>query len=159
MKELDLQSMIIDAVNESDGHAHKMSSRFLVGVADLLVKLRGYPAGLLEVKQRDFPSTDAHFLLDVTRPQQNFLRDFDAAGMPCGVASFLQDGSGSGFNLWLSVMSWKTISYKDSTIRPFTIGRTAHTFLGKPAVRAQHIMQVLTGWLTEWEAGHLKDDR
>jgi len=155
MNELNLQSMIIGVVNEKGhGHAHKLSSRFLVGVVDLLVKLPKWPAGLLEVKQRDFPASDARFALDVTLPQQRFLRQFDAAGMPCGVASFLQAGTGAGLKLWLNVSTWETMSYGDTTVAPFSMTRTAYTFLGKHDERADKILSLLDDWHTNWKEQH-----
>jgi hypothetical protein len=143
--------MIVNAVDGVKGRAHKMSNRFLVGVADLLVKLPEWPAGFLEVKQRDYPTTDARFTCDVTKPQQTFLRGFDAAGMPCGVASFLQDSYGSGLKLWLNISTWETMSYGDSTIRPFSMTRTAYTFLGKHDERAGNIVTILHNWMLEWD--------
>ena len=155
MKELELQSMIIDAViDKGKGHAYKASSRFLVGVADVLIKLPQWSAGFLEVKQRDWPATDARFLLDVTHAQQIFLRRFNAAGMPCGVASFLQMGTGAGFKLWLNISTWETIAYGDDQIEPFSITRTAYTYLGKHDERAGHILNLLHDWLMNWEDKH-----
>jgi hypothetical protein len=144
--------MIIDAViDKGHGHAYKASSRFLVGVADVLVKLPQWPAGFLEVKQRDWPATDARFLLDITHAQQIFLRRFNAAGMPTGVASFLQMGSGAGFKLWLNISSWETIAYHDNQIEPFSITRTAYTYLGKHDERADKILGMLHDWHRHWD--------
>ncbi len=151
MDELTLQSMIIEAANDAGGRAHKMNNRFLIGVSDLLVKLPKWPAGFLEVKQRDWPSSDGRFLLDVTHPQQKFLRQFNAAGMPCGVASFLQTGTGSGLSLWLNISTWETIAYSDSTIKPFTLTRQGHTFLGKADQRPHHILILLQTFFAEWD--------
>lgn len=152
MDELTLQQLIIDAVNDKGrGRAHKMNNRFLVGVSDLLVKLPRWPAGFLEVKQRLYPSTDERFLLDVTHPQQRFLREFHDAGMPCGIASFLQEGSGAGLKLWLNISTWDTIAYGDGTIKAFTMTRTAYTSLGKSYGRLEIILELLHGWFINWK--------
>jgi hypothetical protein len=155
MNELDLQSMIIDAViRQGHGHAHKMSHRFLIGIVDLAVKLPKWPTGFLEVKQRDRPTTDARFTCDVTHPQQTFLRNYDAVGTPCGIESFLQDGYGSGLKLWLNISTWETMSYGDNTIKPFTLTRSAYTFLGKHDERAGKILDLLHGWHINWKEQH-----
>lgn len=67
----------------------KMSNRFLVGVPDLFVKLPATPAALIEVKFDKRPR--GAYRLRVTPKQAHVLRQADAAGMPIGVASFLQD--------------------------------------------------------------------
>lgn len=90
MKEIDLQKLICDAVNERGGFAFKMSHRFLVGVPDLFVQpyFSARPF-FLEVKHRtSWPKED--FKLDVTKLQDQFLRRAHSAGMDCGVASFIK---------------------------------------------------------------------
>lgn len=154
MKETDLQSMLVDAVEYARGRGHKMSNRFLIGVSDVIVKLPKWPAGFIEVKQRAYPTSDKPFELDVTTPQANFLRDFDAAGMPCGVASFLQSGVGTGKKIWLSVMTYRTLAYTDDTVAPFTISRSAHHDLGRSDERLKNIVTILHHWQQSW-----KDER
>lgn len=93
MKETELQRFTCDALRLHGGDGHVMSNRFLVGVADLLVKLPLRPAAFIEVKQKTGTNLDAReFTLDVTVPQKTFLRKFHAVGMRAGVLSFLQNG-------------------------------------------------------------------
>lgn len=96
MRELDCQSLIIDAVRAQGGAAHKLSNRFLVGVSDLLVKLPKYPAALFEVKLAKFSMkiSDGHdFMPDLTKLQEDFLLGYARAGMACGLLSFVQRGN------------------------------------------------------------------
>lgn len=94
MKEIDAQSMVVDLVRSRGGAAHKMSNRFLVGVADLLVKPRVYPAAVVEVKLSHYvKELESHtFMLDVTALQWKFLQDYRNAGMRAGVLSFIEIG-------------------------------------------------------------------
>lgn len=109
MNELQLQRYTIDVVQERGGAAQKLSHRFNLGVSDLLIKLPPWAPGrriseprvagqlamLIEVKQhRGVPASVRPFTLDVTRPQENFLKRFQAAGMRVGVLSFLQGPRG-----------------------------------------------------------------
>lgn len=166
MNELGLQKFVCDVVNDAGGYALKRNNRFMVGIVDLLVKLPskpGYfrdglqacpPAGILEVKQRLYPSSDRRFLLDVTAPQKNDLRRADAAGMPAGVISFLQRGSGSGLVLFAHVMTYRTASYGDNTgIEPWTTWRGAHMLLGKKGEREHAMLSALYNWQKEWREG------
>ena len=142
--------MIVDAVKYAGGHATKLSHRFLVGVPDLLIKLQSVnvPAGLVEVKQHKWPAEDRVFDLEVTPPQRRVLGQFNAAGMPCGVASFLQKGAGNSRELYLSVMSYQTLQYSDGTIKPFTCARSAHVVLSKnPERRYLDIVSELEKWV------------
>lgn len=95
MKETDYQKFVLDIVRDAGGAGHKLSSRFLVGVSDLLVKLPGREAALIEVKLAKFaPKTsgDHEFDLGVTVLQREFLKKYDKAGMIVGVLSFVQQG-------------------------------------------------------------------
>lgn len=94
MKETDVQKRVIDAVRAHGGAAHKLSNRFLVGVPDLLIKLPGLPAFIMEVKldkRAVFPDNNRHPVVpDVTRAQWNFLKEYHDASMMTGVLSFVQ---------------------------------------------------------------------
>lgn len=94
MKETELQRFTCDCLRAHGGEGHIMSNRFLVGVADLLVKpQRPFAVALLEVKQKVGTNLDPRaFTLDVTVPQKTFLRKFHAVGGRAGVLSFLQNG-------------------------------------------------------------------
>lgn len=96
MKEIQLQKLVIDALRDNGGAGHKLSSRFLIGVSDLLIKHPARPAALYEVKLNKFAASglDDHvFKLDVTVPQQDFLRKYHNAGMPVGVLSGVMRGT------------------------------------------------------------------
>lgn len=86
--------MVVDLVRSRGGAATKLSNRFLVGVADLLVKMLGANAALIEVKLHHVSKVveGLKFTLDVTPLQRKFLSGYDAAGMACGVLSFVEVG-------------------------------------------------------------------
>lgn len=95
MKEIDVQSLIIDSVKAHHGTGHKLSNRFLIGVSDLLIKQSHGPAALIEVKLQKIGSTtkpDFEFKLDVTIPQREFLQRYFDVGMWAGVFSFVERG-------------------------------------------------------------------
>lgn len=96
MNELEMQKLIVDAVNEEQGFGLKISHRFLVGVPDLIIKPtdRRYGAGLIEAKQREeMKDPNRAFNLEVTPPQKNYLRAAARSGMAAGVASFTKSGN------------------------------------------------------------------
>lgn len=103
MKETDIQSHVIKVVRANGGAARKLSHRFNLGVCDLLIQLPTFisksttniPPMLLEVKLRHGATLHknlrgAQFMLDVTRPQREFLKEFRAAGTRVGVLSFME---------------------------------------------------------------------
>jgi hypothetical protein len=92
MKEIELQTDIINAVRERGGAGHKLSHRFSVGVVDLLVKMPGDQPKLIEVKLNERPARDdTPITLDITVPQINFLKDYFNAGMITGILSLIYD--------------------------------------------------------------------
>lgn len=92
MIEVGLQTALIKAFRSGGGAAHKLSNRFLVGVSDLLVKMPGNPAWLLEVKRNKRPIRQTSIPdAGVTPIQDKFMRDFRDAGMITGVVSFLYE--------------------------------------------------------------------
>lgn len=122
MRELDVQNLICKAVNAKGGFAKKLSHRFLVGVPDLLVKMPKPPAALIEVKWREAPRDPAHkFTLEVTKPQELFLRDARRAGMVTGVCSAVSRRSA----LWLCFMTLGEALHAD-----FTLDAAAHVAVG-----------------------------
>lgn len=146
MKETDCQKLVIDVVRERGGAGHKLSNRFLVGVADLLVKLPGYRAALIEVKLECLGRTtkvDHEFTLAVTPLQIKFLASYAAAGMACGVMSFIEVGGRGKLGLRVAMFSL------DNVVR-----RRYRTVVGEHAVcdeaddRADYIVraiQILAG--------------
>lgn len=157
MNELQLQKLVCDVANKAGGWAMKMNNRFTVGVADLAVKLpnagnilrRGCPpTGFLEVKQRDYPRSDAPFKPEVTHLQRNFLWRAERAGIPCGVVSFLQHGTGSGLTLWTRVVPWRTFENDNYRVRP-----ADHVLLGKKGERESVLLTCLYEWMKEWKDG------
>lgn len=163
MNELKLQKLLVDTVKGAGGYAMKMDNKYIVGVSDLLTKLPNklfpsgalaldFPAGMVEVKQRKRPVRDISFTLDITHMQAKFLDDVAAAGMPAGVASFLQEGTGSGLKLYLFVCTWKAMQYVDSTVERFEVHRDAHELLNNKD-RAGDIMRHLYRWHDNWRAG------
>ncbi len=149
--ELSMQALIVDAVNASGGFARKLSNMYLVGVADLLVKLPDYPAGVLEVKQRDLPKDkNLTWKLDVTGPQTRFLRDAHAAGMPAGVASFMHRRGSGPLERRLHLGVW---TYGAMVIDDWTATYGAHEPLwGKnSSTMDDNIVALVRGWLENCE--------
>lgn len=115
MKEVEVQKLIVDAVREAGGAAHKLSNRFSIGVPDLLIKLPRnstiadlFPAMLMEVKLEKYADVNKlaergkTTMPDVTVPQHSFLTDYAKAGMLAGVMTFIVDRRGLR-GLWLCV--------------------------------------------------------
>lgn len=98
MKELDCQGLIKRAVVSRGGFCIKLSHRFIVGVPDLLVKIPGRAAMLIEVKWARAPKRK-DYMLEITPRQAQVLRQAEAAGMITGVASFLKDPTLLGFRI------------------------------------------------------------
>lgn len=92
MRELHLQSLVIKAVKDHGGVAFKMANRFLIGVPDLFIQLPGCSSTLWEVKltKTKFGVRNS-VLVNLTKAQENFLRDVIRAGGSGGVMSFIQD--------------------------------------------------------------------
>lgn len=95
MKEVDAQSLVIRSVRAAGGAAHKLSNRFLIGVCDLLVKMPGRPAVLIEVKLQKIGITTSDsyaFIPDLTKLQEEFLLHYSRAEMATGLLSFVERG-------------------------------------------------------------------
>lgn len=139
MDELALQKLLVDVVRKNGGAADKLSHRFLVGVPDLLVKLPGAPAGLLEVKQHTWNKIKpAKIKLAVTKLQEVMLKRYDDAGMPTGVVSFLQQRGKGTQELQICVLTLTEVRRVQYKVRT-----ASHTFCG---TNRDVIMQQLTGW-------------
>jgi len=148
VKEVELQRLIIDVVEEVGGASHKLSNRFLIGIPDLLVKVPGYQAALIEVKLNKFAApknkrVKSHvFKLDVTVPQQTILGEYDAAGMTCGVLSGVLIGGNTVRHLHLNFLGLYVCAmnqYKTDVIN--------HTFVGNHEVRNYRITELLQEFL------------
>ncbi len=151
MNELGMQALIVDAVNGSGGFARKLSNRFLVGVVDLLVKLPDYPAGVLEVKQRDLPrDNNLTWKLDVTGPQQRFLRDAHGAGMPAGVASFMHRRGSGPLERRLHLGVWTYEAMENETWHA-TYGAHEPLWGKNSSTMDDNIVLLVRGWLENCE--------
>lgn len=109
MKEVQAQSLVIDAVRAFDGAAHKLSNRFMIGVPDLLIALSAHPPMLMEVKLEQraagFAERTNHPVMPgVTVPQHSFLTQYAKAGMLCGVMSFVEEAHKGKRGLWLQIV-------------------------------------------------------
>lgn len=152
MIETEMQSLVVAAVATSGGRAQKLSNRFIIGVADLLVKLPRCPAGLIEVKRYDFGRFDVkhRFKLDVTALQKRFLEEFQNAGMPAGIASFMQQKGKGLKSLRLTVYTLDEAKHND-----YTGASCDHLELGLPEFRNERINQYLGEWMETWHVeGH-----
>lgn len=142
MIETECQQLIVRAAKEAGGEALKLNNRFLVGVADLLVKIPGCHPEWLEAKLSKFSvKTLAHghtWELDVTKKQKDFLRDWDRAGMRTGVASFVMPVGGNVGSLCLGI--W---SYDQMVARNWTVTSDAHHALGGKDERMETICSII----------------
>lgn len=89
MKETNIQQRVVDAVERAGGAADKLTNKFKRGVADLSIKLVGYPLLYAECKLEPRPVKQERSRLDVTNLQRNFLLKYDKAGQPTCIMSFL----------------------------------------------------------------------
>lgn len=110
MVETECQQLIVDAAKTAGGQALKLNNRFLIGVADLLVKLPGIRPMWLEAKLNNFSAKtlqSSHaFDLAVTKLQKDFLRDWQHAGMLTGVVSFVQENGKGVKSLHMALYSY-----------------------------------------------------
>lgn len=136
MKETDLQKLVCDVISDRGGFARKLSNRFLVGVADLLIKLPEFPANVLEVKQTRWGPKLDKIELAVTKLQQEYLIDARSAGMNSGVISFVQREGRR--HLWMQVFS---IDYLIQT--GFNVNLHQHEELGNHRVRDDNVLRIL----------------
>lgn len=111
MNELALQKDVVDLVKNRDGFGLKMSNRFLVGVADLLIKLPNWPAMVIEVKLNKKPLRPGTVLLNLQVAQYNFLERTNTANMPCGVLSFM---GASKRDLWVQFQPFSDLVRNDA---------------------------------------------
>lgn len=121
MKEVDYQKFVLDIVREAGGAGHKLSNRFLVGVSDLLIKLPGREAALIEVKLAKFsPKTEQNhkFDLGVAVLQREFLNKYRKAGMTVGVLSFVEHGRQK---LWAEVFGLDSFNEAGYLVQPINM--------------------------------------
>lgn len=86
MKEIDIQRELVNEARGLGGYAIKMSNRFLVGIPDLLIKLPGMQACLIEVKIERMPTRDTgHIGVNPTPQQLRNLKMADKANFASGV--------------------------------------------------------------------------
>lgn len=103
MEEVDLQKEVIKSVISAGGYGHKLSNRFITGVADLLIKLPDCVATVLEVKFGRYvvPLRAPKIAVEITSPQARFLRGYHNAGMVVGLLSF---AGLNHKNMWAAVI-------------------------------------------------------
>lgn len=86
MREVDAQLELAKAVREAGGAGTKLSNRFLIGVADLLLKLPDQQPALIEAKMDDVVISTG-IEVAPTAIQLRWLNDWKRAGMITGVMS------------------------------------------------------------------------
>lgn len=141
MLEIDCQSMVIDIVRARGGYAHKLSNRFLIGVADLSIQIPGLRHVWAEVKlnkfrQAPFEFGNFKFKLDVTRLQHKFLYNYQRAGAKCGILSFVEIGGRGKLGLhvaWLGL---------DTTCR-YEVEWSAYQAVNMSATREEQLWTML----------------
>lgn len=139
MNELAAQSLVIKALRQEGGFGIKMSNRFLAGVPDLMLCLRGHPEiGVFEVKIDEVPKRDNYITLKLTDLQEKFLRDLDDLGGWCGVISFLRDGHKLSVAAW----SYEVLRYEDHWMAKHRVSTLGYTEL-KRGEREEKIVDIL----------------
>jgi len=143
MNELDMQKLVVDALIDGGHQAMKMNNEYIKGPSDLLIKMRGRPAFFLEAKRTDLGKTtidrNVHtWKWDVTELQKKFMRDWQAAGMRCGILSFVQLTGGNINSLRMAVYPYKTCE-----LEGWTASLADHIPLGKADVRFTNICYAL----------------
>lgn len=143
MNELGLQKMVADVVIASGGAAMKLNNEYIKGPSDLLFKLPDRPAFFLEAKRTHFGLKTMglrHFTWqwDVTQLQKNFMRDWDRAGMKCGVLSFVHLTKGNITSLRIA-----TYTYRDCVEHQWTASLADHVDVGDHKTRNSNIMALL----------------
>lgn len=145
MNELDCQKLLIDAVQEDQfgGRGLAFNNRFIVGVVDLLLKMPGHEALILEAKLHKFsPKTieNGYHIADlgVTAKQKMYLRDWGYAGMRTGVVSFLMPIDGNIGNLMVALYS-----YEEMLKRHWSAHTDDHKPLGGKSERFTNIREQL----------------
>lgn len=123
MKEVDLQKLAVDAVNEHGGLAFKLSNRFLGGIPDLFVQLPGLPSALVEVKIARISKDRkvAHF--DITPLQWKVMDQHVMAG---GLACLL---SFAKFEKGWAIQTWAMEKEVDGSVHKFSHKLNAHVLL------------------------------
>lgn len=137
IKEVDVQSIIIDAVEANGGKGTKLSNRFLVGVADLLIKLPGVPLAVIEVKLEHLPKRfngEHEWKLAVTKPQEEFLLGYHEAGARALVLSVVIGSDRTRKQMAILAMGIDT-----AIARGYHVRFSDHTPLGGPTDRNLNI--------------------
>lgn len=124
MKEIDIQSKVVRAIEAANGVADKLANKYKKGICDLLIKLRGYDALLVEVKLDIRPVIAQRVVIGTTPLQRQFLAKYDDVGMITCVMSFLHSPSRNYQirNYWVGLFPYyQTEANVDeySTIRNF----------------------------------------
>lgn len=100
MLENSLSKDFADVVNNAEGFALRIAHRFIIGVADMIVKMPGFPAAFLEAKSDHLPVKLRFVTLALSPLQFRFLKSGFAAGMTAnGVISFCQRDKDFGISI------------------------------------------------------------
>lgn len=144
MNELNFQKELIDAVEGYAGAGHKMSHRFLVGVADLLIKLPRYPAVLIESKHSKLGPNSKVVRVEPTALQFKFLRYFRKAGMLTSIMSTIDQNKMFGVTV-LSLDVWDNGNGADPSVSLLTSDYVWCPM--KPDERKAHMLNELIAYL------------
>lgn len=140
MRELDAQKHVVDAVEAEGGYALKMSHRFLIGIPDLLVKLPGRPAMILEAKVHECMvyRPDSEFKLEATALQERELRMMEGAGLITGILSFVSLQKRGIRGLYMEV-------YRNLG-KPQMVRMVDHNYVGDPQHRQDNTINTLRAY-------------
>lgn len=121
MRELDLQSLVLDAVKARGGFGFKLAHKFLIGPPDLLVVLPSVGISLWEVKQITYKKPPAQVEVEVSPLQFKYLESVHNAGGRSGVVSFVQVGA----ELWVAALSTDALRNRVTTFYAPTYFKTS----------------------------------
>lgn len=80
MREVDIQTLLVEEVETLGGHAFKAANRFKKGILDLSVQLPGHNHVYIEVKFQARFVRQIECTLGLTRHQRNFIVEHEQAG-------------------------------------------------------------------------------
>lgn len=117
MNELKFQGHIVDEANDDlKGHAFKCNNRFLVGVADLSIKIPKFPHVYWEAKKLN--RLRGIQKIDLTPHQRKFLKDYRKAGGVSGWIVFAPlKGKRDFYEIYASAdLEATTFDFKDGNV-------------------------------------------
>lgn len=143
MIETEAQQLAIDAVKETGGNGLKFNNRFVIGIPDLLLKMQGHEAMIFEAKLHRFARSTieaGYHIANIgcTKLQKDQLRDWQFAGIPTGVMSFVMEQESDVRSLRMALYS-----HEEMLKRHWSAHTNDHFPLGEKSERLTNLRQQL----------------